>query len=237
MLRAVGGFQGVRGAACERRVVGGAGATADRKVIGYKPLGGPKAPKAAPPPTGLTTSPFDNTFGNVDYNGGAVMPSNTNYMIVWHPSSSAPLQTGYVAGVNQFRTDIARDSAYTRTAARSRCSTTIRPPRSRRTTLDYGGSFTDTDPLLANGYQEVSGSVADAQLQIELDSFLAANNLPRDLSHEYFLLTPPHIVTCLDSTGAFCSANDTNHATFCAYHSSSSVYGRPHRSCTRTFLT
>jgi hypothetical protein len=40
-------------------------------------------------------------------------------------------------------------------------------------------------------------------------------------------------VTCLDATDAFCSANDTNHAIFCAYHSSSSVYLRPHRSCTR----
>ena len=75
-------------------------------VISYQPLG---APKAAPPPTGLAASPFDNTFGNVDYNGGAVMPSNPNYTIVWRPSRSAPFQTGYVAGVNQFLTDVAHD--------------------------------------------------------------------------------------------------------------------------------
>jgi hypothetical protein len=70
------------------------------QVISYQPLGAP---------TGLAASPFDNTFGNVDYNGGAVMPSNTNYTIVWRPSRSAPFQTGYVAGVNQFLTDVAHD--------------------------------------------------------------------------------------------------------------------------------
>src|SRR4051812_42858237 len=30
-------------------------------------------------------TPFDLAFNNMDYNGGPVMPSNTNYMLMWSP--------------------------------------------------------------------------------------------------------------------------------------------------------
>src|SRR5689334_12611105 len=83
-------------------------------------------PSASPPSSRLARSParnatssrpvaatlFDATFSNLDYSGGPVMPSNTNYPIVWAPSNytGTPFQYDYVAGVNQFFGDLAHDS-------------------------------------------------------------------------------------------------------------------------------
>ena len=44
---------------------------------------------------------YDAAFSNLDYSGGPVMPSNTNYTVVWQPSnygSHTAFQTGYVSG-------------------------------------------------------------------------------------------------------------------------------------------
>ena len=196
------------------------------KIISYEPLGGPKAPKVAPVPTGLAASPFDNTFGNLDYNGGPVMSSNTNYTIVWNPSNytKTPFQTGYVGGVNQFLTDVAHESGLHTNSDSVSTQYNDSAGQVAAYNSTYGGSFTDTDPLPANGCPALTGDICltDAQLQTELDSFLSSNTLPADVTHEYFLLTPPSIASCFDSTAAACSANGDSSETvsFCAYHSS-----------------
>src|SRR5690349_5368339 len=75
-----------------------------RNAISYRPVAGLTG--AAP------ATIFDTTFSNLDYSGGPVMPSNTNYTIVWAPSNytGTPFQYDYVAGVNQFFGDLAHDS-------------------------------------------------------------------------------------------------------------------------------
>jgi hypothetical protein len=35
---------------------------------------------------------YDRAFSNVDYNGGPVMKSITNYVIYWSPSGSRPIR-------------------------------------------------------------------------------------------------------------------------------------------------
>ena len=42
--------------------------------VAYVPLRGAKG-----------TTSFDRVFTNMDYNGGPVMPSNTDYMVLWSP--------------------------------------------------------------------------------------------------------------------------------------------------------
>src|SRR5438874_2087681 len=58
------------------------------KVISYHPLLHSRAAN--------TASLFDTAFSNVDYSGGPVVSSNTNYTIVWSPSNymRSPFQTG-----------------------------------------------------------------------------------------------------------------------------------------------
>src|SRR5689334_23172845 len=46
----------------------------------------PAHPVAYVPLRGSKQAPFDQVFTNMDYNGGPVMPSNTDYMVLWSPS-------------------------------------------------------------------------------------------------------------------------------------------------------
>src|ERR1700740_551546 len=49
------------------------------QTVSYQPL------RSAQPSSAAGVSPFDSVFGNMDYNGGALMPSNTDYLVFWSP--------------------------------------------------------------------------------------------------------------------------------------------------------
>jgi PKD repeat protein len=171
-----------------------------------------------------TARNFDTVFGNVDYNGGPVMASNTNYTLYWMPSSyAAPYPVEYQPGVNQFFADLAHDSGGNQNvdSVSAQYNDTSGNFASYRS--NFGGALIDTDPYPVSGCpSEVpSGGVCltDSQIQAELGKFIDAQGLPRDLTHEYFLLTPPGVESCLDST--HCSANALDDPYYCAYHSNS----------------
>ena len=75
----------------------------------------------------------------------------------------------------------------------------------------------------------VVACLTDAQIQQELVNFVTAHHLKTDLSHEYFLLTPPHVESCFSSnpTTDFdgCSAGivPAGLAAFCAYHQNTAL--------------
>ncbi|HZU40171.1 MAG TPA: PKD domain-containing protein [Solirubrobacteraceae bacterium] len=204
--------------------LGGAAAPASALMVklghgryaNFTPLLGSRAPR--------TARAFDAAFSNLDYGGGPVMPANTNYTIVWQPSNYAgtAFQSGYAAGVNQFFGDLAAASG--RADVSDAVSTQYNDVNGNTAAFAsrYGGTFTDTDPLPANGCP-VAGSghicISDAQIQSELDTFLSAHGLPHDLTHEYFLLTPPGVASCFDSGGSECSINADQNQAYCAYHS------------------
>src|SRR2546430_16133069 len=54
--------------------------------------------------------PFEAFFSNLDYNGGPVMPSNTNYVIYWQPAGAPAYPPDYQPGVNRYFEDLAHDS-------------------------------------------------------------------------------------------------------------------------------
>ena len=47
---------------------------------------------------------------NMDYNGGAVMPSNTDYMIVWAPRGANAFPSEYMPGIAEYFKNLAHDS-------------------------------------------------------------------------------------------------------------------------------
>ena len=57
-----------------------------------------------------TAAGFDVHFKNMDYNGGPVMPSNTNYMVLWSPAGLSAYPAGYVSGLKTYFKDLAHDS-------------------------------------------------------------------------------------------------------------------------------
>jgi PKD repeat protein len=190
---------------------------ANGKQISYEAVRGSTGP-----------SQFDDSFHNVDYSGGPVMPSNTNYVIAWAPSNyvGGSFQAGYLTGVNQFFTDLGHDSGL----ATNGDSVSTQYNDASGSTAAYQSSFggalpTDTHQLPTNGCHAANPCITDAQIQTELSSFIASHNLPRDLTHEYFLLTPPNLTSCFDGSGSSpCSANIPSQG-YCAYHSASTAPG------------
>jgi plastocyanin len=172
--------------------------------------------------------PFDTAFDNMDYNGGPVMPSNTDYMLMWSPSGLSAYPDGYVSGLSQYFKDLAHDSGGNQNVD------SVGPQYNDLTgavanyDVHFGGVLVDTDPYPASDCivnDPVTNCLSDAQIQQEIASFVTANNLPTDLSHEYYLLTPPNVASCFSNNPNTnfdgCSANISPlrpFAAYCAYH-------------------
>ncbi len=180
------------------------------------PMSGASTPTPGP------ARQFDSYFSNLDYNGGPVMASNTNYTVAWEPSNDtgSPFPTGYVSGVDRFFADLqAASGSSDGSDAVSAQYYDAAGDHAAWNSTD-GGVLVDTDPLPSSGCPASGGyCLTDSQLTSELDSFLSAHGEPADLAHEYFLLTPPNVASCIDSAGDECSANAAQNQYFCAYHS------------------
>ena len=198
------------------------------KLLGYEPLAAADpTPPASGPLEALAASPLDAFAGNVDYGGGPVMPSNTNYIVAWDPSNyaGASYQSGYLAGVAQFFGDLAHDSGLDTNSDSVAAQYDDSSGEVAAYDSAFGGTLADSDPLPAPACSVYSGDacVTDAQVQAELNSYLAAHDLPADLTHEYFLLPPPGVAVCADSSSGVCSANGFQPNAFCAYHAASTT--------------
>jgi hypothetical protein len=166
-------------------------------------------------PGSRAASPFDQLFTNLDYNGGPVMSANTNYAIYWTPPGAPTFPADYEAGIDRYLEDLAHDSGghenvdsvsaqYNDTSAYAAYDS------------HFGGAILDTDPYPVNGCAEAAICLSDAQIRAELSAYVTTHGLPADLTHEYFLLTPPGVGSCFEGS---CSAG-TPHPGFCAYHAS-----------------
>jgi PKD repeat protein len=198
------------------------GASSARAVIVHLPSG--KTLSYMPLRGGLRTiKPFDKTFKNLDYNGGPVMASNTNYTFYWRPSGAPAYPLGYKAGVNRYLEDLAHDSGghenVDSVAAQYNDATGEFASYNSR----FGGEIVDEEPYPTNECKErATICLTDAQIQAELKKFLKAHGLPLDLGHEYFVLTPPTVESCFEAAphATECSAGVTpeEDAVYCAYH-------------------
>jgi hypothetical protein len=172
----------------------------------------------------VRSMPFDVFFSNLDYNGGPVMASNTNYAVYWHPSGAPAYPSDYQAGVNQFMTDLAHDSGGHENVDSVSAQYNDAAGEFANYSSHFGGALMDTDPYPANGCKQAPICLTDAQLQAELSKYVKAQGLPVDLAHEYFLLTPPKVEDCFEASGVECSAGSKK-PFYCAYHSNVPVTG------------
>jgi PKD domain len=164
-----------------------------------------------------TISPFDAFFHNLDYNGGPVMASNTNYAVYWRPSGAPAYPSDYQPGINQYLTDLAHDSGGHENTDSVSTQYNDAAGDFASYSSRFGGALIDTDPYPANGCKQATICLTDAQLRSELSKYTSANHLPRDLAHEYILLTPPGVEDCFEASGLECSAG-SKRPTYCAYH-------------------
>ena len=186
---------------------------ANGRTLSYQPLSN----------TGAIT-PFDVLFSNLDYNGGPVMASNTNYAVYWRPSDAPAYPPEYQSGVNQYLTDLAHDSGGHENTDSVSTQYNDAAGDFASYSSRFGGALIDTDPYPANGCRQATICLTDAQLRAELTKFTSENDLPTDLAHEYFLLTPPGVEDCLEASGLECSAG-SQEPSYCAYHGNEPVAG------------
>ena len=170
--------------------------------------------------------PFDATFQNLDYNGGPVMASNTNYTVYWAPSGAPAYPSDYRAGVDQYLGDLAHDSGGTANVDSVATQYNDSSGHFANYASVFAGRLVDTDPYPGSGCTGATVCLTDAEIQTELSNYLTAHGLPRDRAHEYFLLTPPGVESCFDAGGSQgCSAGSSVNPTYCAYHGNSFVGG------------
>lgn len=176
------------------------------------------------------SAPAKDTFS--DYNGGPVMPSNTDYMVLWSPGGAGAYPAGYIAGISQWFTDLAHDSGGNQNTDSVSAQYQDLTGAFARYATTFGGVLLDTQPYPAAQCpvnSPVTACLTDAQIQVEMERFVGALGLPKDLSHEYFLMTPPHVENCFsnDPSQQFggCSAGEvpSSLAFYCAYHENTTI--------------
>ncbi|HEV3057476.1 MAG TPA: hypothetical protein VGY48_04470, partial [Vicinamibacterales bacterium] len=194
------------------------------KAISYQP-----APASPIEPSGsaLAPKPYDAFFTNLDYNGGPVMPSNTNYALYWDPKGGPKYPSDYQSGLNRFFEDLAHDSGGHENVDSVATQYNDYAGDFAGYSSHFGGALIDEDPYPANGCTRAPICLTDAQLRTELKKFVTGHALSTDLEHEYFLLTPEGVEDCFEASGSECSANVTEarFQTYCAYHGNIAIEG------------
>jgi hypothetical protein len=149
---------------------------------------------------------LDKTFTNLDYNGGPLMSSNTDYIVFWSPRGLGAYGPGappqYTTGLQQYFTDLAHDSGGRQNVDSVATQYNDLTGASSRYAVKFGGALLDTHPYPQSQCpvnSPVIECLTDGQIQRELESVVTAHRLKRDLRHEYFMLTPPHVESCFSN--------------------------------------
>ena len=198
-----------------------------------QPLRAPTRPVSYVPLRGAMAPPSDRVFTNMDYNGGPVMPSNTDYMVLWSPKGLSAYPAGYVSGLETFFRDLAHDSGGHENVDSVSAQYNDSTGAFAQYKTTFGGALVDTEAYPKSQCPHaapVTECLTDPQIQAELERLVASKGLKTDLSHEYFLLAPPHVESCFGNNATAnppfggCSAGEPgNLALFCAYHENTSL--------------
>jgi chitodextrinase len=184
------------------------------KALSFQPVRGSRSTSGAAPSSHV----FDEAFKNLDYNGGPVMPSNTNYVIYWEPEGRPKSPPEYQSGVNQYFEDLAHDSNGHENVDSVATQYNDAAGEFASYNSHFAGGLVDTETLPANGCTKAPICLTTEQLEKVLKNFVEKEKLPTDLAHEYFLLTSPGVEDCFEASGQVCSGGTTASERYCAYH-------------------
>jgi hypothetical protein len=131
-------------------------------------------------------------------------------------ASGAPAYPAeYQSGINKYLEDLAHDSGGSQNVDSVATQYKDAAGEFANYNSHFGGALIDTDPYPASGCSAATICFTDEQLRAEIKHYVEAHALPRDLTHEYFLLTPPEVEDCIELTA--CSAG-SKIPIYCAYH-------------------
>jgi hypothetical protein len=222
--------------------------------VSYAARQGKPTPHTSPKSMRLSTESnyeiFNGSLGYLNYSGGPVMPSSTNYVFVWNGSNytGSPFGSGsncgfadgsgnyntpcssYINGVNTYFQDLAAASGSSNNSNAVSTQYNDAAGHTVNYNVSAGGIITDNSPFPISGCSGAPSAtggrcLTDQQVQNELQSYLSAHGYPAGMTNEYFVLTPPAVATCFDAGGDVCSGNAGPGGTpyFCAYHSTTNT--------------
>ncbi len=117
----------------------------DGRAVSYRPLSAARIVRSC-------RARFDALFTNLDYNGGPVMPSNTNFTVYWAPESRPAYPAGYTTRDQPLlRRPRPRQRQNRRTSTRCRPSTTTPKASSRTTTRNSAANSSTSTPIPRTG--------------------------------------------------------------------------------------
>jgi PKD repeat protein len=180
---------------------------------------------ASAPASTSRARPYDKA-GQLLNHGGPVMHSVDTHVIYWDPSGEFTALTKSI--VNKFFSDVARDSGlasnvfavagqYGGVSGHALYNATFGTEESDATAYPMSGCIV---PAGADTGPPYTHCITDAQLTSELSAYIAAHGLPKGPAHQYFVLLPHRVVTCLPDElveGTIVHPCSNNY--YCAYHS------------------
>lgn len=186
----------------------------DGQTVSYLPVPGQRhAPAARRAPHG-----FDQLFKNLDYNGGPVMASNTDYALYWSPPTATLYPSDYRSGINTYFEALEHDSGGHQNTDSVASQYNDAEGQFASYDVKFGGELVDEDPYPASGCTRAPICLTDEQIQTEITKYVSEHALPTGLGVEYFLLTPEAVESCFEEGAAkMCSANSAK-PFYCAYH-------------------
>jgi hypothetical protein len=158
----------------------------------------------------------------LEWHGGPVMLSHEAFAIYWAPSGYS-FPSGYEAGITEYLENVAADSGLS-TNVYSVSAQYVGSNGQASYEDSFGGSVDDTHAYPTTGTcptytgfhgAEYTACLSDAKLQAEVQTVRAEQGWPTGLEAEYYVVLPPHVGSCFETTivsGCFDKA-------FCAYHS------------------
>jgi hypothetical protein len=174
---------------------------------------------------GPSVRPFDAFWKNLDYNGGPVMTSNTDYTLYWSPSGGGAYPPDYRSGVNTYFEGLAHDSGGNANVDSVAAQYNNADGAFVKYETKFGGELLDVHAYPSNGCTRAPKCFTDGQLRTEIARYVSENHLPTGHNVEYFLLTPQGVESCFEAAGLHCSANATEHREYCAYHGDAHLIG------------
>jgi hypothetical protein len=175
------------------------------------------------------------------FGGNVLMTASTGPLTVvpifWDPAGY-PMSSAYKSILTSYLADVAKASGKSQNVY-SVANEYSGNNGQIHYNIKLGPVLNDTNPITSGCTLEAndqtgiyadgtgySACVDDAQLQGEINSLVAANGLPRDLTHIYVIYTPKAVESCFlpgettdPSDGQFCTINHQPTAAYCAYHS------------------
>lgn len=171
------------------------------------------------------------TFANSA--GNPVLHKNETFVVYWDPANRYHGDWQYL--IDGFLHHVGADSGMLSNvfSVDTQYTDKSNVPAYYRST--YRAAYTDTekyptsactDPHPLEEYKPFNtkplACVTDQQVREQLQTFIAAHNLPKGMSSIFYLLTPPGVTVCLDGAATHCSdyegAVGRKHS-FCSYHS------------------